>query len=90
MENPINDPTEELNPHKLCMSEANGGFVMLFCATRASSVTSAIAAPVLCAVSATIAATMPKLLCRESIRMDDTPIIPTLLLPQQPEVSVTY
>ena len=72
MENPINEPTEEQNPHKLCMSEASGGSVRLFSATRASSIQSVVAAPVLRVFNATIAATMPRLLCRESIRDKST------------------
>lgn len=78
MEYPINEPNEEQNPHRLCMSAASGGCVMLFCATRASSVTSAIAAPALCAVRARTAGMSPKLLCREIISMDAAPITPAL------------
>ena len=50
-----------------------------FYATTASGVTSSMATPVLHVVDATIAATMPRLLCRESISVDDTPIARALL-----------
>uniref|UniRef100_A0A0A9DW37 Uncharacterized protein n=1 Tax=Arundo donax TaxID=35708 RepID=A0A0A9DW37_ARUDO len=78
MENPSNALTEEQNPHMLCMSEARDGCVMLFCATRASTVTSAMAAPELCAVSASNAGMIPTSRCRDSVSIDETPITPTL------------
>ena len=57
MENPNSAPIEELKAHKLCMSEAREGWEILFCATHASMVTSAIATPALPAVNAKIANT---------------------------------
>lgn len=76
IENPRRPPMDELNPHKLCMSEASAGWFILFCATQASIVTSAIAAPALPAVMAIKANTTCSLLCRESVSIEITPTRP--------------
>lgn len=65
---------EELKAQRLCMSAAREGTLMLFCATQASMVTSAMATPALPAVKNVTANTKCRLSWNHSIAMD---IIPT-------------
>lgn len=73
MENPIRPPIDELNPHKLCISAANEGWFMLFWATHASMVTSAIATPALPAVSNSKPSTVHIPFCNHIISIEIAP-----------------
>lgn len=73
MENPTSAPMAELKEHKLCISDAREGWIMLFCATQASIVTSAIAIPALEAVKAETANTRCNFSCNDNKSMELTP-----------------
>lgn len=74
--NPTNDPIDELKAHKLCISAAREGWIPLFCATHASTVTSAIATPALPAVKNSRANKMCRFLCNDKNSMEIIPIEP--------------
>jgi len=76
MKKPNSDPTDTLKAHKLCMSAASEGWEILFCATQASMVTSAIATPAFPAVNDRRANTRCRFLSKDNTSMAITPMIP--------------
>lgn len=75
-ENPTNAPIEEASPHKLCMSPARDGWLILFCVTQASIVTSAIATPALPTIRDNREIVRSNFLSSDSTSMEITPITP--------------
>lgn len=65
MENLTRDPIADTDEHKLYMLAIKEGWVMLFCTTHASIVTSAIVTPALPVVNANRANTRWSLLCND-------------------------
>lgn len=78
MKNPKSAPIEELKAHKLCMSAAREWCLILFCATQASMVTSAIATPALPAVNDKMAHPRCSFSCNDIKSMEITPRKPAL------------
>ncbi len=78
MKNPISAPMEALKAHKLCISAARDSCLILFCATQASMVTSAIATPALPAVNDNSAKTRCSFPCNDNKSMEITPRKPEL------------
>lgn len=75
MTNPTSPPVDSLRAHKLCISAAKEGWLMLFCATQASITTSPITTPAVPAVNSTRARTR----CtsqNDNTSMENTPRIP--------------
>lgn len=79
-ENPINALIEELSPHKLCISPAREGWLMVCCVTQASIATSAIAIPALPATRDNKANARCKLLWSDRTSMEITPSNPGIMV----------
>lgn len=62
--------------HMLFMSEVREWYIMLFCATNASMVTSDIATPALWSVIAMATSVTGSILSRDIVRVDIIPVVP--------------
>lgn len=78
MKYPISCPIAVAEAHKLCMSAAREGCLILFSATQASMVTSDIATPALAAVNDNTANARCSFSCTDIISREMMPIQPEL------------